>query len=258
MIDFNIIRSFQRNLIRDTDVYNIADISDHRIIRSKIKIPVVWKSTVKRSEPSKKKDIASLNDPKLRYVFEINVSNPLGTIDSSDERVDSLYEKIASAMTSAADTLLPTITKSPPSWLDDGLLEIINEKKVVIKRYGSKSQAYREVKYRLKYEDFKYLGHVITEDNNQEKAVSSRIGLGWAAYKKWKNVFDSPKASIMIKCKICMIYIQSIVLYRCECITWTERLMNKISVFHNHMLRNILRKRLCDKIPIDELHRKTK
>ena len=106
--------------------------------------------------------------------------------------------------------------------------------------------------------DFKYLGHVITEDNNQEKAVSSRIGLGWAAYKKWKNVFDSPKASIMIKCKIYMIYIQSIVLYGCECITWTERLMNKISVFHNHMLRNILRKRLCDKIPIDELHRKTK
>ena len=34
--------------------------------------------------------------------------------------------------------------------------------------------------------------------------------------------------------------------------------MNKISVFHNHMLRNILRKRLCDKIPIDELHRLTK
>ena len=51
--------------------------------------------------------------------------------------------------------------------------------------------------------DFKYLGHVITEDNNQEKAVSSRIGLGWAAYKKWKNVFESPKANIMIKYKSC-------------------------------------------------------
>ena len=62
----------------------------------------------------------------------------------------------------------------------------------------------------------------------------------------------------MIKCKIYKIYIQSIFLYGCEFIMWTERLMYKISVFHNHMLRNILRKRLCDKIPIDELHRKTK
>ena len=62
----------------------------------------------------------------------------------------------------------------------------------------------------------------------------------------------------MIKCKIYKIYIQSIVLYGCECITWTERLMHKISVFHNHMLRNILRKRLSEKIPIDDLHRLTK
>ena len=86
---------------------------------------------MKRNEPPKKKDIASLDDPKLRYVFANSVANVLETIDVSDENVDTLNEKIVSAMLSAADSLLPTITKPSPNWLDDGLLEIINEKESV-------------------------------------------------------------------------------------------------------------------------------
>ena len=40
-------------------------------------------------------------------------------------------------------------------------------------------------------EEYVYLGQLITSDGNMEKEINRRIGLGWAAYSKHREVIES-------------------------------------------------------------------
>lgn len=101
--------------------------------------------------------------------------------------------------------------------------------------------------------NFTYLGHEISNSNDHETANNKRIGLAWSAFHKLDKIFSSKRVSIHIKAKVYKVYIQPIVLYGCECITWSQKNLTKIEVFHNNVMRFITNVRLLDKISIEEL-----
>ena len=105
--------------------------------------------------------------------------------------------------------------------------------------------------------EFVYLGHKISSTNNGLVALQHRIGLGWAAFEKNKNLLTTNRIPIALKSKILNTYVMPIVLYGLECINWNSKSLAKISTFQNHMMRIIINKRLRDHVTIEKLLRIT-
>ena len=106
-------------------------------------------------------------------------------------------------------------------------------------------------------DSFTYLGHEISSKNCHEKAISRRICLAWAAFKKKAHLFNSKKIPTSIKLKLYRVYIQPVVLYGMESITWTKRLTQKVRVFQNDMMRSICGYKRAEHISINHLLEKT-
>ena len=101
--------------------------------------------------------------------------------------------------------------------------------------------------------EFIYLGHKLSSTNNGSAAVLHRIGLGWAAFEKNKEILTSNRVSYQTKTKIYKTYILPVVLYGLDCINWTTTLLNKIETFQNHIMRFMTNKRLTDHVRIQSL-----
>ena len=78
---------------------------------------------------------------------------------------------------------------------------------------------------------FKYLGSIISAENNIEKEVSSRIGLAAQAFKKLSNIWRSTSLSIRTKLSIYCSNVRSVLLYAAE--TWriNKRLESRLRGF---------------------------
>ena len=105
--------------------------------------------------------------------------------------------------------------------------------------------------------EFKYLGHVITSEGSDEKAIKDRIILGWAAYSKKKAVLKNKKVSKKVKARIVETYIYPVVAYGLEVVTWNTSKINKIQTFQNDLMRYMLGKRRIDKVKIEKLKEDT-
>ena len=106
--------------------------------------------------------------------------------------------------------------------------------------------------------EFVYLGHKLSCTNDGTAAVKHRIGLGWAAFEKNKNILVSKRIPLHIKTKIYNTYVLPVVLYGLECVNWTTKLCQTVEVFQNHIMRFMTNHRLLDHIPIKELRKATK
>ena len=104
--------------------------------------------------------------------------------------------------------------------------------------------------------DFEYLGFKISSSGNQEGAVNHRIARGWAAYGRYRSLLTSKNVNIDTKAKIYNTYVTSSVLYGMECISWTEKLLQKMEVFQNNILRSMDNKTLIDKVSCSYLREK--
>ena len=107
-------------------------------------------------------------------------------------------------------------------------------------------------------DNFVYLGHNINSKNNHQEAVESRINKGWIAINKNKLLLTSKRIPINIKVKIYKTYVLPVVLYGSECVTWNENLLNKMEIFHNKVMRMILRVKLTDRVTIKSMLETTK
>ena len=107
-------------------------------------------------------------------------------------------------------------------------------------------------------EYFKYLRHTISSKGDQEKAVNERICLGWAAYSKTREILESSRVSIHIKRKIIEAFIFPVVSYGLECTTWNKKLVQKIKVFRNNLMRRIANTKISDKVSINSLEKLTR
>ena len=106
--------------------------------------------------------------------------------------------------------------------------------------------------------EFVYLGHKLSCTNDGTAAVKHRIGLGWAAFEKNKNILVSKRIPLHIKTKIYNTYVLPVVLYGLECVNWTTKLCQTVEVFQNHIMRFMTNHRLLDHIPIEKLRKATK
>ena len=107
-------------------------------------------------------------------------------------------------------------------------------------------------------ENFTYLGHNINNKNNHQIAVDSRITKGWMAVNKNKILLTSPRIPLPTKVNIYQTYILPVVLYGCECITWSNTLFHHIEVFQNKIMRMMTGVKLSDRITIKSLRERTK
>lgn len=109
--------------------------------------------------------------------------------------------------------------------------------------------------------EFAHLGHKLLSNNNGMVAVQHRIALGWAAFNKNKQVLTSKRVPYQLKSKIFDTYIMPVVLYGLDCVNWTTKSLQNLTVSQNHILdfvRLMTNKRPCDHIPINEPLNSTK
>ena len=102
-------------------------------------------------------------------------------------------------------------------------------------------------------DSFQYLGRVITNSNNDTKAVEKLISKGWNAYSKVKIVLKDRKIPMSTKKKTFETYILPCIMYGAETITWRKDLLRKMDVFQNNIMRICTNKRKIDRIPINTL-----
>ena len=106
--------------------------------------------------------------------------------------------------------------------------------------------------------EFIYLGHKVSSKNHGLAAVQHRIGLGWAAFNKNKAVLTSTRIPYQLKSKIFNTYVLPVVLYGLECVNWSSKSLQKLSVFQNHMMRFMKNTKLSDHTRIEDLFHTTK
>ena len=100
---------------------------------------------------------------------------------------------------------------------------------------------------------FEYLGRVLHNRADDTVAVEHRIARGWQAFQKKKSIITHKRLSMKAKRQTIDSYIYPSVLYGAETITWTPILLNKISVFQNHLMRWMSGHKLNDRVPIATL-----
>ena len=97
-------------------------------------------------------------------------------------------------------------------------------------------------------DSFQYFGRVITNNNNDTKAVEKLISKGWNAYNKVKAVLKDRKTPMTWKKKTFETYILPCFTYGAEAITWRKDLLKKMDVFQNNIMRICTNKRKIDRI----------
>jgi hypothetical protein len=107
---------------------------------------------------------------------------------------------------------------------------------------------------------FKYLGTTLTNQNDIQDEMKSRLNSGNACYYSVQNLLSSRLISTNLKIKIYTTVILPVVLYGCETWSLTLREDHRLRVFENRVLRRIFGpKREEDgswrELHNDELHR---
>ena len=96
-------------------------------------------------------------------------------------------------------------------------------------------------------EQFEYLGQILNNRADDSAAVEHRIARGWQAFKKKKSISAHKRLSMKSKRQTIDSFIFPTVLYAAETITWNQTLLNKVSVFRNHLMRWMAGYKLSDR-----------
>ena len=104
---------------------------------------------------------------------------------------------------------------------------------------------------------FEYLGRIISNNGDDTLAVEARICKAWQAFQNHKHLITSNHLSFSSKRKVYETYVRPVVLYAMETIVWKPPLVQKITVFQNHIMRWITGHRLIDRVSISDLQQQT-
>lgn len=105
---------------------------------------------------------------------------------------------------------------------------------------------------------FTYLGYEVTSDGNDERAIKTRIALGWTTINKKLYLLRSKVLFMKNKSNLVETYIYPIVRYDLEAASWSKVLTSKIEVFQNDIMRVLTGNSWLDMVGIDMLKEKTK
>ena len=92
----------------------------------------------------------------------------------------------------------------------------------------------------VRWEEFKYLGTTLTNQNSIQEEIKSRLKLGNACYYSVQNLLSSRLLSKNLKIKIYGTIILPVVLYGCETWSLTLREERRLRVFENRVLGRVI------------------
>ena len=93
---------------------------------------------------------------------------------------------------------------------------------------------------------FKYLGTMVSNQNDMTQEVVRRIGLASSTFATLGRVWDSKMLSTKLKVKLYSSLVGSILLYNCETWSLKKQDISTINGFHFRCLRRITSQRLDD------------
>ena len=90
-------------------------------------------------------------------------------------------------------------------------------------------------------DSFKYLGSIISDDGRCTKEIKSRIAQAKQAFNALRNVLCNKNMSFLIREKVLLCYVWSILLYGCESWTMNKDLRRNVEAFEMWCLRRMQR-----------------
>jgi hypothetical protein len=87
--------------------------------------------------------------------------------------------------------------------------------------------------------DFKYLGSIITSDNNCDRYIKARMAAGNQSYYALTKLMKSRGISKSTKLKIYRTIIRPVVMYGCEGWTMSEHMEEALRVWERKILRRV-------------------
>lgn len=107
--------------------------------------------------------------------------------------------------------------------------------------------------------EYNYLGHVISLGReNQSREISRRIKLSWTAFGKLAHILRNNVIPINLRRKVFNACVLPVTTYGMETIAITQASAHRFRVMERAMERSMLGISLRDKIPNDEIRRRTK
>ena len=146
-IDFIITRQRHMKAIHDSEVLNLPDISDHRLIRTKLKLNFSW---YKPCQSLNKFDLAQLKNTATKTAFQTELKNRfLPLLLTDDNSTTTLLDNICTGIKEAASKAIPKLKNKKPE-LNRQAQTAINNKKEIRKTKGAHSPQYKIAKAEVK------------------------------------------------------------------------------------------------------------
>ena len=141
-IDFILTRkpSARQNIL-DSTALNAPDISDHRMVRTKVRMSFSWPE---RKAPIPKYNLESLFSDK-KEPFQLKLSNRFSSLQETTVPED-IFQQITSGILETAKEILPLQKKSQCRWMSTKTKEAIETKHKIRKQIGDKSPEYKVAK----------------------------------------------------------------------------------------------------------------
>ena len=144
-IDFIITRkSSSRQCILDSTALNIPDISDHRMMRTKVRMSFSW---AERKATFPKHNLESLSSKKES--FQLKLNNRFSALQETDDP-EAIFQEITSGILDTVKETLPLQTSNQCNWMSAETKGAIEEKHTTRKQVGHKSSAYKASKAKVK------------------------------------------------------------------------------------------------------------
>ena len=148
-IDYTITRQRHRKGIMNSEVLNIPDISDHKLVRTTLKLNFSWYKPKNRNT---KLNLEQLNSPNIKTAFQVQLTNrftPLLEDTSEETTPEDLLKNITSNIKDSAKRTIPKPTKCDP-WIRTSTSAAIQSKKEIRKTKGEESTQYKISKAEVK------------------------------------------------------------------------------------------------------------
>ena len=147
-IDFILSRQHFSHNVTDSSVLNSPSISDHRMVRTSIKVDTIWK---KQKSNTKRYDVESLKNNIISDSFELELNNRfLPLMNSLIDDVDVFSQSFNSAILDTADKIIPPAKSPMPKWMSNSTVLAISNKKDVRRSHGDSSIQYKVAKAEVK------------------------------------------------------------------------------------------------------------
>uniref|UniRef100_A0A914VG25 Reverse transcriptase domain-containing protein n=1 Tax=Plectus sambesii TaxID=2011161 RepID=A0A914VG25_9BILA len=106
-------------------------------------------------------------------------------------------------------------------------------------------------------DQFTYLGSVIADDGNAKHHVKCRLGKASAVFQRLRPIWRSSTIALPIKIRLFNSIVIPTAVYACETWKMSAGIVRKLNVFQQRCLRQILRITYRDRVPNEEVHRRT-